>query len=63
MTLNNLIVIKINENNNIKQTGKKDFEKNYADNYSDEDDSSQNNEDKNNDNETFIPIDLIEQKK
>ena len=61
MTLNNLIDIKINENN--KKIDKKDFEQNYINNYSDEDDSSQYNEDKNNDNETFIPIDLIEQKK
>ena len=60
MTLNNLIDIKINENN--KKIDKKDFEQNYINNYSDEDDSSQYNEDKNNENETFIPIDLIEQK-
>ena len=59
MALNNLIDIKLNENNNIKKFDKKDIENYYFNNYSDEDDSSQYNDEKNNDNETYIPVDLI----
>jgi len=61
MALNNLIDIKLNENNNIKKFDKKDIENYYFNNYSDEDDSSQYNDEKNNDNETYIPVDLIKQ--
>ena len=61
MALNNLIDIKLNENNNIKKFDEKDIENYYFNNYSDEDDSSQYNDEKNNDNETYIPVDLIKQ--
>jgi hypothetical protein len=59
ISLNNIIDIKIKENKEIKNLDKKEYNKT---NNSDEDDSSQGNEEKNNDNEIFIPIDLIEEK-